>query len=177
MLSPALLVLQALAIAPSEPGARFVYGQPLGVRLFEARLQDVERALGPSATESRLFICYVAPHQKFFVRFFVSGVDRQVTGFTMRRLIGETAAPCGALPPSAPPLDVGGVALGMSRAAVIELLGPGPESSTEAFRHFVFNNVLALVVHARFENDHLVELSVQGGPTGSPTPIRPPGVK
>jgi len=29
MLSPALLVLQALPIAPSEPGARFVYAQPL----------------------------------------------------------------------------------------------------------------------------------------------------
>jgi len=128
-----ILVFATSAAGTADPVETF--GRPLGLTLLDSRLEQLESLLDQHGqADDKPFVCYVASTHDVFLRLLLDGrggSERHISGFTMRELSGATAAPCVQLQDAAvgrANLAVGGLRLGMSRAAVKELLGPGYEA-------------------------------------------------
>lgn len=169
-----LLVLATSAPGMADPVETF--GRPLGLQLLDSRLEQLEGLLGQHGqADDRPFVCYVAPRDDVFLRFLLDGhrgSERRLSGFTMRRLSGAMAAPCTQIQDTAvgrADLSVGGLRLGMGRAAVQELLGPGYETTDgRLFRQFTSAD-RDIVISAGFRDDRLTELNVLAGWRSRPT--------
>lgn len=175
-----LAVVTATLATAEEPGEQFA--RPLGLPLVTTTVAEIQEQLGPAPiTQTGHYenvVCYIWPTHATLVTFMSQGEG--LSGrFTMRSL-GEAAPPeCRHLAPSVVrgrELQVGGLRLGMSRGAFEALLGkvaplPGGmvgatfERTEPIDRHAhplatADTLYVSIVVGARFDHDHLVELEI-----------------
>lgn len=126
--SAALLVaITGLAVA-DQPGERFT--APLGLPLIDTGVLAIQERLGPAqvsiAGHHEETVCYLWPDPSSVV-FFAVGQEGIDASFTMRQLEGEAPANCSVVPASKAkqiPLNVGGLTLGMTKAAFVKVVGP-----------------------------------------------------